>query len=375
MAEELSMAEQIAMSEQGEKFTPPAVNTESSLNIENNQSQPPAETTTTTSESAQQVGDQNSSTTTTTTDSGEKPPAQVTETVDEFSKRLAELSGGKFKDWKEVEPLLNPREEYDDEIKHLAELKKQGVKFDQEFWELQTKDYSQMSDPFEIIKESMKKDPEFKDLPDNVIEYMIEEKYKMRDWSQEEGEEPTEIETIQAELMKRDALKKRDWLIDYKKSRTLAKVPDADQVSKQAELDRTAQLNWEKFVDDELVAKVNKLSVVLDEKTGTSFSYEPSVADKQEVSKMMKLMSQDASVFWNMFSDGKGGLDQKQVYEAIMYLKNKNAIIKTVHDNAYNAGRESEVKTIKNIDFTPDGSKHSEKGETLAGNLLRSMGL
>lgn len=367
MSEELSMAEQILASEQGVKTETP-VNIESSLNTETVQNQ--TTETTTSTENVNTGSVENTNSTTTTTE--QKPVVQET-VVDEFSKKLEELSGGKIKEWKDIEPLLN-REEPDDEIKHLWELKKQGVKFDDEFWDLQRKDYAQMTDPFDIIKEAMMKDPEYKGLPEEAIEMLIEDKYKMKDWSQEEGEEPTETERLQAILMKRDAQNKRDWLIDYKKSRTLAKTPDAAQVSKNAELERTAQLQYEAFVDAELVAKSNKLSVILDQEKGTTFNYEPSQADKLEAAQMMKLMPKDASVFWNMFSDGNGGLDQRKVYEAILFLKNKDAIIKTAHDNAFNAGREQEVKEIKNIDFKPDGSVHAEKGETLAGNILKSMG-
>ena len=42
--------------------------------------------------------------------------------------------------------LNTPKEEYDEEIKHLAELKKSGVKFDNDFWELKTKDYEKLKE-------------------------------------------------------------------------------------------------------------------------------------------------------------------------------------------------------------------------------------
>jgi hypothetical protein len=369
MTEGLSMAEQIAASESGNNVNAPVIETQvqSSLNTEttnvvNNDTQSPPATTEAAVETTTPETTQVETTTTTT------------EPIKTFAQQLEEVSGGKFKDWKELEPLLTPREEYDEEIRHLAELKKQGVKFDKEFWELQTKDYTQMSDPFEIIKESMRKNPEFDGLSDNVLEHLINDKYKINDWS-EEGEEPTEIETIQAELMKRDALRERQKLVEYKNARTLSKKPNEDQLRQQAELDRSAQLNWESFVDNELAGKINKLSVVLDDKSNSTFDFEYPQADKLEVANRMKEMTKDINVFWNQFDNGNGEIDQKKVFEVMLFLKNRDAIIKTAHQNAVAAGREAEVKTIKNIDFTPEGGKSTNSGETLAGNILKSMGL
>jgi hypothetical protein len=363
------MAEQIAASESGNNVKAPVIETpvQSSLNtettpvVETNTQSPPATTEVVVEP-------------TITTEATKVETPVMTEPIKTFAQQLEEVSGGKFKDWKELEPLLTPKEEYDEEIKHLAELKKQGVKFDKEFWELQTKDYAQMSDPFEIIKESMRKNPEYEGLSDTVIEHLINDKYKINDWS-EEGEDPTEIETIQAELMKRDALRERQKLVEYKNARTLSKKPNEDELRQQAELHRSAQLNWESFVDNELAGKVNKLSVVLDDKSNSTFDFEYPQADKLEVASRMKEMTKDINVFWDQFSDGNGEIDQKKVYEAMLFLKNKDAIIKTAHQNAVAAGREAEVKTIKNIDFTPEGGRNTNSGETLAGNLLKSMGM
>lgn len=366
MTEGLSMAEQIAASESGNNAnTPVTPEVTSSLNNESAQVAEVTNTAVETPASTEAVVE---------TPKTETTPVVTTEPIKTFAQQLEELSGGKFKDWKEVEPLLTPKEELDEEIRHLAELKKQGVKFDKEFWELQTKDYSQMNDPFEVLLESMRKNPDYEGLSDKVLGHLINEKYKMDDWA-EEGEDPTEIETIQAELMKRDALRERQKLIEYKNARTLVKKPNEEQLSKQAELARTAQVNWESFVDAELAGKINKLSVVLDDKSNSTFDFEYPQADKLEVANRMKDMTKDINVFWEQFDDGNGEIDQKKVYEAMLFLKNRDAIIKTAYQNAVAAGREAEVKTIKNIDFTPEGSKNPNIGESLAGNILKSMGL
>lgn len=276
-----------------------------------------------------------------------------------FEEEFSERFGGKFKSVEEVLDLLNaPKEELDDEIKHLAQLKKQGVKFDTTFWEVQTKDYEGMKDPMQILAESMKLKPEFKGWSDEEIKFELKSKYRFSEWS-EEGEEPSEVQTIMSKRMVRDSENEKQWLIDKKNSYINFNKPDEKEVLAQQEQARQAQLNWEKFVDEELFNKVNKLSTKIDE--NESFDFDVSESDRKDAANIMKQMPKDINVFWNQFKDATGQFDQKKVYETILWLKNKDNAIKILHQNAKAKGAEAEIKAIKNISFKANEGSTTDK--------------
>lgn len=283
------------------------------------------------------------------------------ETPKSWEEQFSEKTKGKFKTWEEVESILNaPKEEYDEEIKALAELKKSGVKFDNDFWELKTKDYDKLKDPIDILKESMKWKPEYKGWSNDEIEYEIKQKYKQAEWSAE-GEEPNELQVMMSKRMFRDSENDKQWLIEKKNALLTTKKPDPQ--AEQLALDQALQnqKNWEKFVDEEVAAKTSKLSVKLDEKE--SFDYEVSDSDKKEAANLMKQMPKDISVFWNLFKDGDGKLDHKKVYDMILWNKNKDNIVKIAHKTAVNKGAEGEHKIIKNTSFQANSSTSSQKAD------------
>lgn len=281
--------------------------------------------------------------------------------IKSWDEQFTEKTGGKFKNWEEVESLLNtPKEEYDDEIKHLAELKKSGIKFDNDFWELKTKDYEKLSDPVAILKETMKWKPEYKGWSDEEIDYEIRTKYKQSEWS-EEGEQPNELETMMSKRMLRDSQNDKQWLIDKKNTLLTVNKPDEAAIKLRQDQADLYQRNWEKFVEEEVFAKTTKLSVKLDEKE--SFDYDVSDSDKREAAAIMKQMPKDISVFWNLFKDSKGELNHQKVYDLILWNKNKDNIVKIAHQKAINKGAEKEFKTIKNTSYTPNESKSTQTSD------------
>jgi hypothetical protein len=157
----------------------------------------------------------------------------------------------------------------------------------------------------------------------------------------------------------RDAYKDREWLVNFKNERVFAKEPDPTQLAKQAESERLAQSNWEKFVDEELVSKTSKLSTKIDDKESVDF--EVSDADKKYAADMMKTMTKDISVFWKQFEDSDGKMNQKAVYDMILFWKNRDNIVKIAHQNAIAKGKESEVKAIKNTAFEPNATSTTTK--------------
>jgi len=279
-----------------------------------------------------------------------------------FEELFAEKTGGKFKTWEEVDALLNaPKEEYDDEIKHLAELKKSGVKFDDDFWEIRTKNYEGLDankDAKKILLESMKWKPEFKGWSQEELEFELKTKYRQAEWS--DDDEPTEVEKIMSKRMLRDAENEKKFLIEKKNSLLNVKKPDEAAIALQQEQVRQQQVNWEKQVE-EISSKTSKLSVKLDDKE--SFDFELPESDKIKATQMMKEMGKDVSVFWSLFNNDKGEFDHNKVYELILREMNKDNIVKSAYQKAFSKGAEKEHKTIKNIDFSTSGAKTTPTGD------------
>jgi len=277
-----------------------------------------------------------------------------------FEDQVAEKTGGKFKTWEEIESVLSaPKEELDEELKHWQDLKNKGVKFDAEFFELQSKDFASMDNPLDIRMEAMRRHPDYAGLSDKTIEIQLDKKYNLSEWIDKDDTDLTDEDIANREILMRDAYNDREWLVNFKNERVFAKTPDPKQLEQRAESERLAQENWEKFVDEELVNKTSKLSTKISDKESVDF--EVSDADKKYAADMMKSMTKDISVFWKQFEDKDGKMNQKAVYDMILYWKNKDNIVKVAHQNAEAKGKESEVKAIKNISFeanpTPTTSK------------------
>lgn len=296
-----------------------------------------------------------------------KPVESTTETTTEtvpaksFEELLAEKSAGKFKSWEEIEAIANkPNDEFaNDDVKNWNELVKKGVKLDAEFFELQSKDFGKMDDPLEIRMEAMKRQPEFEGLSPKTIELQLDKKYNLSEWINKDEEDYTDEDRANQEILVRDAWKDREWLVNFKNERIFAKEPDPNQEKQRVEAESLAQENWERFVDEELANKTQKLSTKIDDKESVDF--EVSDADRKYAADMMKSMTKDIKVFWDQFADKDGKINQKAVYEMILFNKNRDNIIKVAHQNAIAKGKESEIKAIKNTAFEPNATQASQK--------------
>ncbi len=288
--------------------------------------------------------------------SPEPVPEVITKTpiAKSFEEQLAEKTAGKFKSWDEVENLVNaPKTEFaSPEVQRINELVAKGVTLNQEFFELQGADFEKMEDPLEVMKEAFKRKPEYQGLPQNVLDFELNKKYNLREWIDKDDSELTEEDNYNRAILLRDAHNDREWLISYKNDRILSKEPDPEQMRIATEQKALEQSNWERFVDEELANKTSKLSTKIDDKESVDF--EVSNEDRKYASDMMKAMTKDVSVFWNQFTDKDGKINQKEVFEAILYWKNRNNIAKTTYNNALAKGAEAEVKNIKNISFEPN---------------------
>jgi len=269
-----------------------------------------------------------------------------------FEELLAEKSSGKYKTLDEIEAIISSTKDnfVDEEVKHWNELKKSGVKLDAEFFELQAKNFEDMTDPVEILKESLKRKPENQGLSQRVIDFELNKKYNLSEWAEKDEEDYTEEDLVNRERIMRDAEVDRDWLVDYKKTRAFAPEVNEEQIARNMESERSIQANWNKFVDEELAQKTSKLSTRIDDKESVDF--EVSEADRKYAADMMKEMRNDVTVFWNQFLDKDGNMNQKAVFEAIIRIKNQDNIVKVAHQNAMARGKEAEVKNIKNVNFS-----------------------
>lgn len=319
---------------------------------------------------------------TTDTKTAEEVKTTTTETTKEqvptksFDELLAETSGGKFKSWKDIEEALQPKEVFaDEEIKTLNELRKQGVKFDKEFWDLQSKDFANMKDPDELLKESMRRKPEYAGWTERELQLEIDDKYRRKDWS-DEGEEPNETEILNSKRLLRDAELAKQELIKLKESMTIVKQPDTKAIEAQQKALAQQKQEFEKFVDAEIVGKTSKLTTILDEKTNEAFDFIVTDADKADAAKMLKELYTNANAFWNQFIDAEGKVDYKSIYEMLLWNKGRSTAFKAIYQDAKAKGAEAEIKALKNTNFKAEGKPATQpKGDPLAEGLRKAYGM
>lgn len=301
----------------------------------------------------------------------ETPPAKS------FDDYLVEKTGGKFKKWDDVEQVLNaPKEELDEEIKHLQSLKSKGIKLDKEFFELQSLDVENMTDPEEIVLESMRRKPEYKGLSEKTLRVELNRKYNIDEWIDKDEAELTDEDIANREIMMRDAHNDKDWLQNYKKERTFVPEPDKAELELQAAERKQRLQNFEKFVDEELAGKVTSLSIEIDKNTNETFEYKISEADRKGVADMMKLLPVDLAVLVNQFAekDDSGNLkvNDRKVYEMLVKSRTFDEAVKNAYKDGKAEGAKKFVKEeIKNVSFTASGHSTGNpiantEGEALA---------
>src|SRR6185437_10631628 len=240
----------------------------------------------------------------------EDKPAAQTETppIKSFDEQLSEVFEGKFKSVDELKKALEtPKEEFaSDQVKFFNELIKSGTvkNIDNDYIKMVTADYESMENPIEILMEDLKlNDPKFKNADPDELEFEIRQRYKMDEWAPD-GEDPSEAEKILSKRQLREATEARDRLIEKRESLKFIKKENPVDEAKVAQERQQRQAEFEKFVDKEVVTKINKLSTPIVDKEGKSkdpfeFSVEPSTVSK--VANLMKLMNTDARVFFNQF--------------------------------------------------------------------------
>lgn len=298
-----------------------------------------------------------------------------------FEEYLEERTAGKYKKWEDVESVISaPRDEFaDDEVRHWNELKKQGVKLDKEFFELQNLNLDSLKDPKSILLQAMKLKPENKNLSDKTLLFQLEKKYGLSAWIDKDEAELTDEDQANKDFLVRDAQIEYDWMQDYKKKRTFVPQPDPEKIKAKQDADAAWQSDWERFVDDKLYGGVTNLSVVIDPETKDSFEYKISEADRKEIAEIMKVLPKNVNAMFKPFmetdSNGNPQINHSKVYQ--MLLRNKlfdQAVIKARSDGEAVGGRK-EIEKIKNTNFTPTGSAPPAQAEAKSEDEAKARAL
>lgn len=241
-----------------------------------------------------------------------------------FEEYLKEKTGGKFEKWEDVEKELTPKEVFvNEKIKHLNELAAKGIDVtSKEFLELQSLDVDALDRVDDILYEKWRRGEEGKGLSDATIRHEINKKYNVNEWIDKEDSELTADDLANQEKMKRDAFLGKDWLKNYKNERVLEKAIDPREAEAMAEASRTAQRNWENFVDSDLVNKITKLTTPVYGKDGktieSEFSFDVSDADRKRYGEIMKQMPIDTNAFFGQFVREENG---KKVRDDAAFLR------------------------------------------------------
>lgn len=367
----------------------PVTTTEPPVTNTTTTTEPPVTSSLTSAETVAPVVQTPAATTTTTT------PVVATEPVvtKSFEEYLEERTAGKFKKWDEVEQIINtPKEEFaDDTIKHWNELAKKGIKLDKEFFEIQSLDLDEDTmDPEDVILQAMRRKPDYSGLSERTLKRELDKKYNYSAWIEKfddngrlvEGAELSEDDLANQEIMMRDAQKDLDWLKNYKKERTFVPEQDPEVVRQQAEMQKVALQNFNKFVDEELFGKVKSFStqIKIDDNTTEVFDFGLPEAERKEIADLMKLLpTLGTSVLVNRFAekqpDGSMKINDQKVYQ--MLLRDK--LFDQANQNAYKDGMAYGAKKyvkeeVKNANFqTADHNSGNQVPQTEAEALALAI--
>lgn len=288
-----------------------------------------------------------------------KKALENTTPVKSFEEHIAEKTAGKFNKWEDVEKVINaPKEEFADEnIKHWNELAKKGIKLDKEFFDIQALDVDSMIDPEKIVLETMRRKPENKGLSDTTLRVELNKKYNYDEWIEKEDADLTEIDKANKEIMLRDAQNDLDWLKNFKKERTFIQQPTAEQLQLQADQKAAGIKSFEKFVDEELFAKIISLTTTIDETTKEAIEFKISEAGRKGIADLMKSMVVDGNAFFNQFTekDSSGNLqmNDREIFKMIAKYKTYDEAVKSAYKDGMAVGSKNTTKEAKNISFKP----------------------
>lgn len=275
------------------------------------------------------------------------PPADSSLNID-FDKILAEKTAGKYKSLEDLNKVEDVK--FSNEL--VAKINDFSKKFNDPqaalelFLKTQTTDYSKMSYEDAIRTKIKMENPE---LTDKEIEYDLRTKYKQDAdlYSEEEME-------IGKTKMEREGKKAVEDLIKTQQELALKGDYNAEAEAQQAEEFKKLKQAWDTETEQALSA-VDKMEmeIKISDEEKQNFEWKFTDDDKKEASEMVKSMGEDSGKFFELFKNDQGGYDKAKLATAYLKLKKFDAIIGAAVDQAVNAGKQNEIKKLKNTDFEP----------------------
>lgn len=287
-----------------------------------------------------------------------EPPKQKS-----FEEYLEERTAGKFKNWEDVESIINtPKEEFaSEDVKRWNELVKNGVTLDKEFFELQSLDLDQEEiNPEWLMLEAMKRKPETEGLSNRALYKLLNDKYNYDAWISKDDDELTDDDLVNREIMARDAYNDLEWLKNYKKERTFFVEPNTEKLRADAEAQKQSLKQFEDYLDKEVFEKALGLTteIEIDKDTKTTYEYKLSEAVRKETVNLMKLLPVDGNAMFNRYAekDGNGNIqmNHRKVFEMLVKDRVFDEAIKNAYKDGVAYGAKNFVdKGLKNANFTP----------------------
>jgi len=134
------------------------------------------------------------------------------------------------------------------------------------------------------------------------------------------------------------------------------KQPDPKALEAMAKEAEIMHNNWEKFVDSDLVNKITKFNVPVNDK-GETFDFDISEQDRKEVGDIMKALPKDTNAFFGQFVETDENGNQKSnpaaLYQLILKGKNFEKAIALASKDAASKEALRLEKEAKNTNFAP----------------------
>jgi len=318
-------------------------------------------------ESQEEVTTSESSLNSEETSSTEESKPVVEETTFDFDAEVAKRTEGKFESFESmVESANAPKEEtkefeYGNElIAKLDDLAKQGVSIDLDFITAQMKDYSKFDlenvDQAKSLVEMERRLNE-PDITQREIDFELSEKYKL---DADEYDE-VDIERSQLRLM-RDAKKARKSLEENQKNMAVPKGgidPEKQRVAQEQAVQAKEKLN--KALKDGL-SKYEKESLQIGDET---FDYTLTPETKKSLEKVIT----NTDKFFHQYISKDGSIDTKKLNSDMLWLTDRENMLKSYVQQATAKGSKDVVQGIKNTSFEGKAGKSQQTDYTIGGAI------
>lgn len=304
-----------------------------------------------------------------------------------FETELDERTEGKYKTFDELKAKLEEEktEFANDKIKFLNELAKNGHEINDAYIAEINRDYESMKDNTQILAAGLRK--EHPDWTEKEINLELKTKYRTAEWDidvEDQTEEQKELAEVMNIKIERDSANTKAKLITDRDALKYIKPKDLAQEAQVAKEALKAKESFEKHVDNEVIGKLEKISfpVSFDEKGKAKEMFDFTVDSevKGEVANIVKLMGSDLTAFWKQdkYKNDKGGFDLTKISTDIAKLLSFEKSGRLAHETAFGKGRETEVKTIKNVNFehNPQKTGSSQKqtmDDAMAEVLMKNL--